>query len=474
MPRHRWRCALAPDEPADPIAQLARLMNRLRPSASGPGTADAAANLRHEIARLGNHPAEAERLGAVLRHVLALPNQSGFFAESGVRSALGSWLELVERVGHRVLPPRRDDGRLRDVVHAVFQPGDHVWVASAGDAAWVQLARAVGMDDLQTWGSAADQARCNIFGAARMVSYRLAGASLDRELLRSDRALERDDSPFLAQNALLVPVLDRWRSALAPPRVDDVRAVGALLDQCDDALDRVRSNASERGISIRLTYHVAGLQQLIGRLRDLLAFAVADDPLTAGVRLMKSVLAAEQARHYFVEFVGENVSLIARNITEHASRRGEHYIAENRAAWWAMGKGAAGGGIVIAVMALIKVKLALLQLPPLTEGMVFGFNYALGFVVIHVLGLTVATKQPAMTAAAIAATLEGANTQGLEPLADLVQNVYRTQSIAVLGNVLLALPVAAILSAPWALKGDIPGRPKVWLAIACNISGSVT
>jgi site-specific recombinase len=44
-----------------------------------------------------------------------------------------------------------------------------------------------------------------------------------------------------------------------------------------------------------------------------------------------------------------------------------------------MAKSAAGGGIVIALMALFKIKLALLHLPPLTEGIAFGLNYGLGF-----------------------------------------------------------------------------------------------
>jgi site-specific recombinase len=69
----------------------------------------------------------------------------------------------------------------------------------------------------------------------------------------------------------------------------------------------------------------------------------------------------------------------------------------------------------------------------------------------------VATKQPAMTAASIAATLEEARPKELERLADFAQNVVRTQFVAVLGNVGLALPVAALIAALWLpLLGEIP------------------
>ncbi len=434
---------MAYEESTDPVVRLAQLVARLRPDCKTPSHVEA--NLRAEVKRLAEHAAEAEQLGAILRHLLALPNQSGFYAESGVRSALGSWPEFFDRVGLKVLPPRRDDGRLRDVMRSVFRPADAVWVAAIDDGAWAALAHGLGMDDQARWGGAADVARSNLFGAVRLLSYRLAGASLDRELLLSNASLERDDSPFLAQNVALERLLGRWRAAHVPPGVEGVVQVQGHLDVCDAALQRVRGNACEQGISVRLTYHVARQEQLIERLRQLLVFIVADDALLAGARLMKIVLVTEQARDQLTDFVGENLILVARNITDHAGRRGEHYIAEDRVAWWAIGKGAAGAGLVIAVMAVVKVKVALLHLPPLTEGAMFGVSYALGFVVIHLLGLTVATKQPAMTAASIAATVEESDQQDLERLADLTQNVLRTQNIAVAGNVLLALPVAAIL-----------------------------
>jgi site-specific recombinase len=173
--------------------------------------------------------------------------------------------------------------------------------------------------------------------------------------------------------------------------------------------------------------------------------------------VLKTLLASEQTSDELGEFIGQNISLLARNVTDHASRHGEHYVAEDRAEWRAMAKSAAGGGIVIALMALFKIKLALLHLPPLTEGIAFGLNYGLGFVLIHLLGFTVATKQPAMTAASIAATLEEARPKELERLADFAQNVVRTQCVAVLGNVGLALPVAALIAALWLpLLGEIP------------------
>jgi site-specific recombinase len=84
-------------------------------------------------------------------------------------------------------------------------------------------------------------------------------------------------------------------------------------------------------------------------------------------------------------------------------------------------------------------------------------NYALGFVLIYLLHFTVATKQPAMTAQTIAATVserEGAKVP-LTPIVDLVAAVARTQLAAILGNVSVALPTAIAIG--WTLDAAIHG-----------------
>jgi site-specific recombinase len=76
-----------------------------------------------------------------------------------------------------------------------------------------------------------------------MLSYRIAGVGLDRELLHAESDLEHHESPFLAQNAALLPLLERARSGGAVPDADEIRHVDVLLDQCDAALDGIRRKA---------------------------------------------------------------------------------------------------------------------------------------------------------------------------------------------------------------------------------------
>jgi len=74
--------------------------------------------------------------------------------------------------------------------------------------------------------------------------------------------------------------------------------------------------------------------------------------------------------------------------------------------------------------------------------------YAASFVLIQLLHCTLATKQPAMTAPAMAARLKDIGSgEALETFVDEVTHLVRSQVAAVLGNVLMVFPVVLLMSA---------------------------
>src|SRR5690606_34516664 len=78
----------------------------------------------------------------------------------------------------------------------------------------------------------------------------------------------------------------------------------------------------------------------------------------------------------------------------------------------------------------------------------YSLNYGLGFVLIHVLHLTIATKQPAMTAATLAAALDGRESREsrLNAIADLAAQVSRSQWVSIAGNVVVTMLTAFSIS----------------------------
>jgi site-specific recombinase len=95
-------------------------------------------------------------------------------------------------------------------------------------------------------------------------------------------------------------------------------------------------------------------------------------------------------------------------------------------------------------------------------GLSLSFNYTLSFCLMQLLGFSLASKLPAMTAAALARALESEDGQGRE--IELVAAITRTQIIATLGNVLATIPAALLVSALWIrLSGHGPLSPETAL-----------
>jgi site-specific recombinase len=96
----------------------------------------------------------------------------------------------------------------------------------------------------------------------------------------------------------------------------------------------------------------------------------------------------------------------------------------------------------MAFTTLAKFALYAMALSAFWGGFWAGVNYAVSFVLVQLLHFTVATKQPAMTAPAMAAKLkELGSGEAIASFVDEVTHLVRSQVAAVLGNVLVVYPL---------------------------------
>ncbi|MDR2880651.1 MAG: site-specific recombinase, partial [Azoarcus sp.] len=188
--------------------------------------------------------------------------------------------------------------------------------------------------------------------------------------------------------------------------------------------------------------------ELLGLLRELYRTRTVTSLLPQAVTLFKQTVHAECRRNRFSDYWSPNVGLLSLRMTESASKRGEKFITTTRREYFGMLLSAALGGFIIAFMSAFKIMIGALQLPPLSEALCFCLNYGIGFALIHFLGGTVATKQPAMTANAIAASIGEVRgkTRNLEDLATVVVRTLRSQFAAIVGNLGLSIPMAILFS----------------------------
>ena len=121
-------------------------------------------------------------------------------------------------------------------------------------------------------------------------------------------------------------------------------------------------------------------------------------------------------------------------------------MARNGAEYLDMLRSAAGGGAVTGITTLIKLLCAKLPLAEFFKGAAFGLNYAVSFVALQLLGFTLATKQPATTAPALARRMDELHTAAqLDALVDEVVYLIRSQIAAIFGNLTLVIPSMLLL-----------------------------
>ena len=219
------------------------------------------------------------------------------------------------------------------------------------------------------------------------------------------------------------------------------------LDACRAATATVYSHFESEGISVGLVFRLRQLRERIVRVRRLLDCLTSERPVAEAAPLLAHLVGVARERRSLRALFSANSSLLAAKVAERSAETGASYITRSPREYRAMVAKAAGGGMVMAFTTLMKFALAALALSAFWGGLLAGINYALSFVLIQLLHFTVATKQPAMTAPAMAAKLkELPDQQSVEDFVSEVANLTRSQVAAILGNVLVVLPAAIGLS----------------------------
>src|SRR5471032_1725575 len=464
------------DADSSDIGLMVELFNTLRRQRASDG-ARATANVRTLCQLLKGNPAHALALRRYACKLLSSRRHASLYTEIGVLSNDGFFTELKRRIAYRILPPALGEIYLSDALdQVVYQRTDHIWIAAVPAADWLALVDVVGLHDAADAGP--NLMLPGLLESIRTLSYRVSAIGLEPKLTNFHTEIETYESPFMVQNYEVNAYLDSYQRMLAGDQValEDARHLLVMLDQCDVVVAKIRKKALSQGTSIALTYLLVTLTQSIDRLRKLLFLVDVSGELQATPPADINLLAATHAPHqqegppsprrgaavsmalelieahnnkYMVrDLMRDNIDLLARNVTENASHTGEHYVADSRKELGSMFVSSAGAGLVIGFMALFKILMSYLRAAPLVEAFLFSMNYSLGFMFIHLLHFTVATKQPAMTASRIAAGLHSKDGRhiDLDSMAELIAKVFRTQIVAVLGNLFTAIPTAYVIA----------------------------
>ena len=224
-----------------------------------------------------------------------------------------------------------------------------------------------------------------------------------------------------------------------------------LLTEAQQSIADVYQHLNTYGVSTQIVFQLEKMKLFIKRVHSLLDLTNAEKVDSGKIIKLISELVEQNLhqRHAFSIF-SDNATFLAQKIIENNSHTGEHYIAKDRTEHWAMIKSAMGGGFLTAITVYVKNFLVQLNLSPYLFGVLSSVNYAGSFLFIQFAGYTLATKQPAATASALAHKLDKVGDRDdVAAVTDEIINITRTQLAAVFGNILAVIPTTLLITYLW-------------------------
>lgn len=444
-------------DPAAPLARrhlwLISLLDWIRGDRVAPPAA--AARVVLLLDSLQARPELRERVRQWWQVLTETVDASTLLADFGFAPRTSFVSELSARLRHKLLPSTPETSDAAELFGlALHDPFDALWIAALDEATLQRLADLLTSDSpvpgLTLW-------QRELLEAINYCAGQIRAAGFATELRQRMDAPARETQPFHD----LAADVEAFRAAfVALPR--DPQAVEAAaaslrarLDTCRAATNSVYAHLEEHGISVGLVFMLRQLRARVLRVRELMDCLLSATPPLACARLLTHLVAVEQEQRSLRALITASSSLLAAKVTERSAETGEHYITRTREEYMGMLAKAAGGGAATALTTWAKFLLLALGLGAFWSGVWIGAMYAASFVFIQLMHWTLATKQPAMTAPAMAARLKDLSGGGaIEEFVDEVANLVRSQAAAVVGNVALVAPCVLLLCAGlWLVSG---------------------
>jgi site-specific recombinase len=384
------------------------------PHVPGTGGHETLFRLEMLVVALERIPAAKRRFQKTVHSVLSQTRAIKLFGEIGLPNDRGLLAETTDRLARKFLPEPPALHELWMLVgHMVRKVDDLKWLGPAADPLLHRLADA--------GGDAWDPLRVSILDAVSLITTRIAALGMS-EAFRSRGLTDHiRDSPLYH--------LTLAKPAEMPPLIDEARRY----------LERVKHALEETGVSIDVVYRLDSIERGLSRIEILLPFVDQKDDLEATYEIRAVIAAVGRGLvggRSFVQLLSDNLRLLARKVIERAGRTGEHYVTSSRREYFGMLASAAGGGVLTLGTAVMKFFVKWGEFSPFLDGLLSSIDYAGSFVIMQLLGFTLATKQPSMTAAALAGTIRNRSGPGrLDELVPLISRIARSQFAAAVGNV---------------------------------------
>ncbi|MFL9833174.1 recombinase [Chryseobacterium terrae] len=371
--------------------------------------------------------------------------------EANILSENAFFPELKKRILNKVLPPVEHEKTVWYLIDNVsFSPKkDLEYFHNIPEDEVNEFLSILGISDFIE----KPNVKSELIFSMNILSWRVTGMALEVDVVRMAPEYRNFDNPFLAlQNELEALAEDFKDNPEIQLHSKDSRykQIKIYAEQCQDFVNIAFKNSSKYGISGKINQSLLKIRQQTKRISEIVNLLIIDQPedvIIKSKQLIFNILNYKSHKNNISDLINDSTRLISHLITNHTAETGSHYITTSRKQYMKMFYKASGGGIVVGALCILKLLYGFMPGSDFFHAFLYSLNYAMGFVMIYLMGFTLATKQPAMTAATMTKVLsEQENTRSnYTEFADLVSKLFRSQFIAFVGNVLLSFPVALLI-----------------------------
>ncbi|MCU7617053.1 site-specific recombinase [Chryseobacterium sp. PBS4-4] len=368
--------------------------------------------------------------------------------EANILSENAFFPELKKRILNKVLPPVENENTVWYLVDNIsFRPKkDLEYLHNLPENEINEFFHILGISDFIQ----RQKVKRELIFSMNILSWRVTGMALEVEVVRMAPEYKNFDNPFLALQNELEALAEEFKinpDIQLTSKDSRYKQIKIYIEQCHDFVNIAFKNSSKYGISGKINQALLKIRQQTQRIYEIVNLLVIDsdeDVVIKSKQLMLNILSYKSHKNNISELFNDSTRMISHLITNHTAETGSHYITSNRKQYMKMFYKASGGGIIVGALCVLKMLYGFMPGSDFFHAFLYSLNYAMGFVMIYLMGFTLATKQPAMTAATMTKVLseQGNSNRNNIEFADLVSKLFRSQFIAFVGNVLLAFPIA--------------------------------
>jgi len=397
-------------------------------------------------------------LSLYIKGILKNKKFSKILTDAGILTDSDFIYEVKKRLFAKLIPEQPEKDTLEYLLNQVFfMKSDPKWLRIIPQEQISELFDLLNFNAIYVTSKPGSPLAELLF-AMEVIIHRIAGRALETSVIKMVPEYENLESPFLAfqkEFALISEKLQEERRNFITSEDLGYKQLMILHRQCLDYVRIAFRNSDKYGISLRVNQNLLRIRQQLQRLDTLLPLLLietTEDGKQHTIELAMDLITYNCNKTNVRKLINESTQLLSYEVTQHTAKTGEHYITKDRKEYFRMFWRAFGGGAVVGVLCIIKVFLSKMDTSAFGHAFFYSLNYSIGFIAIYVLGVTLATKQPAMTASALISALEADRKNKDLPddekhrvFAEFFARVFRSQFIAFVGNVMTAFSVPLLL-----------------------------